>query len=126
VRLGFFYGWVIVASAFVTMAIAVNARTAFSLLFPPVVDELGWERAVTAGAFSYLDGNSDRRGRDRSLGDRLCLRHDRLLCAGILDCDRLLRIVRCVDLDGGAAANPHGRGEIDSHEDIVGAMREEQ
>jgi hypothetical protein len=33
-----FYGWVIVAVAFVTMAIGVNARTAFSLLFPPIVD----------------------------------------------------------------------------------------
>jgi MFS family permease len=53
VRLGFFYGWVIVAAAFITMAIAVNARTAFSLLFPPVVDEFGWERATTAGAFSF-------------------------------------------------------------------------
>jgi MFS family permease len=49
----FFYGWVIVAVAFVTMAIAVNARTAFSLLFPPIVDEFGWERGATAGAFSF-------------------------------------------------------------------------
>jgi hypothetical protein len=32
VRLPFFYGWVIVAVAFVTMALGVNARTAFSLL----------------------------------------------------------------------------------------------
>src|SRR5256712_3542607 len=35
------------------MAIGVNARTAFSLLFPPILDELGWERGVTAGAFSF-------------------------------------------------------------------------
>src|SRR5919204_6509995 len=48
-----FYGWVIVASAFVTMAIGVNARTAFSLLFPPILDEFGWDRGVTAGAFSF-------------------------------------------------------------------------
>lgn len=52
-RLPFFYGWVIVAMVFVTMAIGVNARTAFSLLFPPIVDEFGWERATTAGAFSF-------------------------------------------------------------------------
>ncbi len=52
-RLPFFYGWVIVASAFVTMGIGVNARTAFSLLFPPILDEFGWERGVTAGAFSF-------------------------------------------------------------------------
>jgi MFS family permease len=52
-RLPFFYGWVLVAVAFVTMAIGVNARTAFSLLFPPILDESGWERGTTAGAFSF-------------------------------------------------------------------------
>jgi len=49
----FFYGWIIVAVGFVTMAIGVNARTAFSLLFPPILDEYGWERGVTAGVFSF-------------------------------------------------------------------------
>ena len=34
-RLPFFYGWVVIAVAFVTMGVGVNARTAFSLLFPP-------------------------------------------------------------------------------------------
>jgi MFS family permease len=53
VRLPFFYGWVVVAVSFVTMAVGVNARTAFSLLFPPILDEFGWERGVTAGAFSF-------------------------------------------------------------------------
>ena len=48
-----FYGWVIVAVSFVTMGVGVNARTAFSLLFPPILDEFGWERGVTAGAFSF-------------------------------------------------------------------------
>lgn len=52
-RLPFFYGWVIVAVAFVTMAIGVNARTSFSLLFPAILDEFGWDRATTAGAFSF-------------------------------------------------------------------------
>ncbi|ANK82252.1 MFS transporter [Minwuia thermotolerans] len=51
-RLPFFYGWVIVAVAFVTMAVSVSARTSFSLLLPPILDEYGWERAVVAGAFS--------------------------------------------------------------------------
>jgi MFS family permease len=49
----FFYGWIIVAVGFVTMAIGVSARTAFSLLFPPILDEYGWERGVTAGVFSF-------------------------------------------------------------------------
>src|SRR5271155_3333173 len=52
-RLRFFYGWIIIAVTFVTMAIGVNARTAFSLLFPPILSEFGWERGVTAGAFSF-------------------------------------------------------------------------
>src|ERR1700744_5378602 len=52
-RLPFFYGWVIVAGTFVTMAIGVNARTAFLVFFPPSGDEFGWERGVTAGAFSF-------------------------------------------------------------------------
>jgi MFS family permease len=35
------------------MAIGVNARTTFSLLFPAILDEFGWDRGVTAGAFSF-------------------------------------------------------------------------
>ena len=53
VRLPFFYGWLLIAIAFVTMAIGVNARTAFSLLFPAILHEFGWNRGVTAGAFSF-------------------------------------------------------------------------
>ncbi len=52
-RLPFFYGWVVVAVVFVTMAVGVNARTAFSLLFPPILDEFHWNRGATAGAFSF-------------------------------------------------------------------------
>jgi MFS family permease len=51
-RLPFYYGWIIVAVTFITMGIGVNARTAFSLFFSPIVDEFGWDRGVTAGAFS--------------------------------------------------------------------------
>jgi len=52
VRLPFFYGWVVVAVAFVTMGVGVNARTAFSLLYPPILNEFGWDRGLTAGAFA--------------------------------------------------------------------------
>ena len=51
-RLPFFYGWVVVAVAFVTLGIATNARNVFSLLFPPLLDEFGWDRGMTAAAFS--------------------------------------------------------------------------
>ena len=47
-----FYGGVIVAGAFVTMGLGVNARTAFSLLLPPILDEFGWPRRLTAGAMT--------------------------------------------------------------------------
>src|SRR5215475_553818 len=52
-RLPFYYGWLIVGIAFVTMAIAVTARTSFSLLLPPLTDEFGWDRGLIAGAFSF-------------------------------------------------------------------------
>jgi MFS family permease len=52
-RLPFYYGWVVVAVVFVSMGVAVNARTAFSLLYPPILEEFGWDRAVTAGVFSF-------------------------------------------------------------------------
>src|SRR5215813_904822 len=52
-RLPFFYGWLIVGVAFVTMAIGVTGRTAFSLLMPPLIDEFGWDRGLVAGAFSF-------------------------------------------------------------------------
>jgi MFS family permease len=52
-RLPFFYGWVIIVVAFATMALSVSARTAFSLMFPPIVDEFGWDRGLAAGAFSF-------------------------------------------------------------------------
>tara|TARA_A100001015_G_scaffold321428_1_gene452124 strand:- start:7114 stop:7632 length:519 start_codon:yes stop_codon:yes gene_type:complete len=48
----FYYGWIVVVVAFLTMAIAVNARTSFSLLFPPILSEFEWSRGVTAGVFS--------------------------------------------------------------------------
>ncbi|MGN6764205.1 MAG: MFS transporter [Rhizobiaceae bacterium] len=52
IHTNFFYGWVVVAVAFVSMGIAVNTRTAFSLLYPPILDDFGWDRGETAGAFS--------------------------------------------------------------------------
>lgn len=52
-RLPFFYGWLIVGVAFVTMAIGVTVRTAYSLLMPPLIEEFGWDRGLAAGAFSF-------------------------------------------------------------------------
>ena len=52
-RLPFFYGWLIITIAFVTMAIGVSGRTAFSLLMPPLIDEFKWDRGLAAGGFSF-------------------------------------------------------------------------
>jgi MFS family permease len=52
-RLPFYYGWLIVGIGFVTMGIGVTARTAFSLLMSPLIDEFGWQRGLAAGAFSF-------------------------------------------------------------------------
>ena len=52
-RLPFYYGWLIVGVAFVTMAIGVTGRTAFSLLMPPLIEEFSWDRGLAAGAFSF-------------------------------------------------------------------------
>jgi MFS family permease len=35
------------------MAIGVTARTAFSLLMPPLIEEFRWDRGLAAGAFSF-------------------------------------------------------------------------
>src|SRR5262245_54494390 len=51
-RVPIYYGWILVATAFVTMGIMVNARTAFSLFFPAILDEFGWSRALTAATFT--------------------------------------------------------------------------
>ena len=51
-RFPFHYGWVVVAIAFITMGIGVNVRTAFSLLYPPILEEFGWNRGETAAVFS--------------------------------------------------------------------------
>ena len=88
--LPFYYGWLIVGIAFVTMAIGVTARTAFSLLMPPLIDEFGWDRGsrgrrvlVRLPGLGGLEPNrrprhgparAPRRDRDRRL----------LLAAGLL------------------------------------------
>jgi hypothetical protein len=33
--------------------LALDTRTAYSRLFPQILDEFGWDRGITAGAFSF-------------------------------------------------------------------------
>ncbi len=47
-----FYGYIIVAAAFLSMAFSSGAIFSFSVFFAPLQDEFGWSRAVTSSAFS--------------------------------------------------------------------------
>jgi MFS family permease len=47
-----YYGWVVVSVSFVTMAIVSPAWFSFPLFYPPILEEFGWTRGATAGAFS--------------------------------------------------------------------------
>lgn len=48
----FFYGYLIVALAFIIMSVIWGAFYAFGVFFKPMLREFGWTRAATAGAFS--------------------------------------------------------------------------
>ena len=49
---GFFYGYIIVIVAFISMAVSWGAYFSFGVFFKPVMAEFGWNRAVTSGALS--------------------------------------------------------------------------
>jgi len=51
-RSRFFYGWVIVAIAFVMMAVGYMQRSTFAVFYPVLVEEFGWHRGNTALIFS--------------------------------------------------------------------------
>jgi sugar phosphate permease len=54
VRVPFFYGWVVVASAFLTMSICYGVYYTFSVFFVAMLEQFGWSRASTAGVFSLF------------------------------------------------------------------------
>ena len=47
-RIPFYYGWVIVGLAAVTMTLVYGVRHSFSIFFPSILDEFGWQRGSTA------------------------------------------------------------------------------
>ena len=47
-----FYGYVVVAAAFISMAVSSGAIFSFSVFFAPLQEQFGWSRAVTSSAFS--------------------------------------------------------------------------
>jgi MFS family permease len=49
---GVFYGWVVVAGAFLVLLMAYGAQYSFGVFFSALLDEFGWSRASLSGAFS--------------------------------------------------------------------------
>lgn len=47
-----FYGWVVVAGAFVVLFVAYGAQYSFGVFFAALLDEFGWSRASLSGAFA--------------------------------------------------------------------------
>ncbi len=48
----FFYGYIVAATALFILVVTFGTRFAFGVFFTPMLDEFGWTRAMTAGAFS--------------------------------------------------------------------------
>jgi len=48
----FFYGWLVLAVAFITITIAYSARYAFSIFYVVMLDEFGWSYGATSAAMS--------------------------------------------------------------------------
>lgn len=51
-RRNIYYGWVIVAVAFVTMFVVMGFRFAFGVYYVAILEDTGWQRAETAAIFS--------------------------------------------------------------------------
>ena len=47
-----FYGWVVTACAFLVLFLTYGVQYSFGVFLPPMLDELGWQRASLVGAFS--------------------------------------------------------------------------
>lgn len=48
----FFYGYIVVIAAFFIMVVSWATYNSFGVFFNPLLEEFGWNRAVTSGAFS--------------------------------------------------------------------------
>jgi MFS family permease len=50
---GFFYGYLVVGASLLIMSVMWGGYYAFGVFFKPVLNEFGWTRAMTSGAFSF-------------------------------------------------------------------------
>ena len=51
---GFYYGWVIIAVSFSTLFFTHGIRNSFGVFYVAMLQEYGWGRGETAGAFPSL------------------------------------------------------------------------
>jgi MFS family permease len=49
---GFYYGYVIVSVSFLILLVSWGSQYSFGVFFKPVLNEFGWTRAATSGAYS--------------------------------------------------------------------------
>ncbi|MHB0869422.1 MAG: MFS transporter [Chloroflexota bacterium] len=97
-RLPFFYGWVVVASIFVVMAVTYSVYYSFSVFFVALLEEYGWSRASTAGVFSLfvavigLGGVMGGALIDRLGPSRVIPAGGLLLALGLFACSRLTQL----------------------------------
>lgn len=47
-----YYGWTVIAVAFLTTAVTLGTHAAFGVLLVALVDAMGWARSVVAGAIA--------------------------------------------------------------------------
>ena len=47
-----FYGWVVVGCACLVLFLPYGVQYSFGVFVPPMLDDLGWQRASLGGAFS--------------------------------------------------------------------------
>jgi len=47
-----FYGWIVTACAFIVLFLTYGVQYSFGVFLPAMLEELGWQRAEIAGAFS--------------------------------------------------------------------------
>ncbi|MCK5916594.1 MAG: MFS transporter [Deltaproteobacteria bacterium] len=53
-KIPFYYGWIIVATSFITLGVAFGVWYSFSVLYIALIDDFAWNRATTAGIFSLF------------------------------------------------------------------------
>lgn len=51
-RLGFYYGWIVVAVALISMAFWMGIRTGFSVFYVALLEDFHWHRGISAGVQS--------------------------------------------------------------------------